>query len=101
MHLGVCLSVTTLLVASFISTLKLRYEQHYYSFARFFMCGFHKTVSFRHHLLTTTATSTIAVTIHLFFSTTGASKVVRKANSRLDTNWNMSQCKAASYFLFQ
>ena len=32
---------------------------------------------------------------------TGTSKVVRKANSRLNTTWNMSQCEAASYFLFQ
>ena len=31
-------------------------------------------------------------------SMTGASKVVRKANSRLNTTWNMSQGKAASNF---
>ena len=35
------------------------------------------------------------------FSMTGASKVVRKASSRLNTTWNMSQGKEASYFLFQ
>jgi len=35
----------------------------------------------------------------LVFSMTGVSEVVRKANSRLNTTWNMSQGKAASYWV--
>ena len=34
------------------------------------------------------------------FSTAELSKALKKANNRLNATWNMTQCKAASYFLF-
>ena len=34
------------------------------------------------------------------FSTAELSKALKKANSNLNTTWNTTQCKAASFFLF-
>jgi len=97
---SVCLSVTTLPVASFISTLKLRYEQLYYGILLTFdswifikllrsaaMALFAYHVSRRHY----------CSDLSLVFATTGAFDVVRKVNCWIKTTWDMSQCKAASY----
>ena len=100
----VCLSVTTLAAASFISTLEIRYEQLYYSILLIFnvwifikmlrsevMASFAYRDSLRRYCSDP----------KLVFSMTEASKVVSKANGTLNASWNTSQRKAASYFFFQ
>jgi len=96
----VCLSVTSLPVASFISTLKLRYEQLYYGILLIFdswifikLLRSEVMALFAYH-----SRLHYCSDLSLVFATTGAFDVVRKANCWIKTlTWDMS-CKAASYF---
>ena len=62
--------------------------------------GFHEKRFIQHHLLTVISYEGIAGTFHALFSTAEPSKDSKRVYNKLNATWNMTQCKAVSFFFF-